>query len=310
MSMRSIARAITFAAQNMRRNIWLSIATITVFLLTLLTVNAALCVSVLADAAATTLEEGLAVDIYFLPGTSEETVAALRGYLSGLPQVRDIQTITAEDALAQFRAAHANDPAVLASLDEVEGNPLGDALRVGAHDAADLPFLVDAAHAPEFSPHLRETVADDAAAESVARLDTLSAQVRSGTIAVAIFFSLIAMLMVINTVRVTTYVRREDIAVMKLVGAKDSLVRAPFLIEIVVDAAIATALAAGIVLVAVTTWSPALQTFFGSGSAAVSALVQGQGLQLFGAQFLGLALIGCLVSAIAMRRYLRMTRAG
>ena len=76
----SIIRLFKFAIQNFFRNFWLSFITITIFVLTLITVNAVLVMNVMADAALQSVEDKVEVSVYFTPEASEDLVKAVQGY--------------------------------------------------------------------------------------------------------------------------------------------------------------------------------------------------------------------------------------
>ncbi len=295
---------ITFALQSIFRNFWLSFVTTSILLLTLVTVNAVLVLNVLASASIDAIEDRVQVDVYFIPGTNEEIVRSVRGYLLGLPQVKNVTTITADEALAIFKEQHATDPEVLSALEEVEGNPFGDALRVQARDTKDFSFILEAVNSPEFAPYIKEKAYTDY--ETVInRLSTFTAKVRWGGLALAAFFGIISLLIVFNTIRVAIYVHKDEIAVMKLVGAKDWFVRGPFLVEAMFYSLAATILMSGIVAAAVWGLEPYIRQFFSGVPVSLADFYRAYGIPLFFAQWIGLSLLGIGTTVIAIRKYLK-----
>ncbi|MBP9827735.1 permease-like cell division protein FtsX [Patescibacteria group bacterium] len=303
--MRSFFRMIKFAAQSILRNFWLSVATTTVFLLTLITINAVLILNVMADAAIESIEDRIQVEIYFNPGTSAEVQASMRGYLVALPEVRDIKVIPAEDALESFKERHANDPEILAALEEVGGNPLGDALRVFPRSPEDFDVLLQAVDSPEFAPYIREKDYDDYIG-TMALLSEFTARIRIGGLILAGFFAAISALIVFNSMRVAIYVHRDEIAVMKLVGAKDWFVRGPFFMEAIFYSAAATGLMALVLFGLLQSLEPTIQAFFAGVPVELSAFYLQNAIVIFGGQFIALVILGVGTTILAMRRYLRV----
>ncbi|KKW30192.1 MAG: hypothetical protein UY72_C0019G0009 [Candidatus Uhrbacteria bacterium GW2011_GWD2_52_7] len=305
-NMRSFFRVIRFALQGTFRNFWLSFVTTSVFLLTLLTVNSLIALNVMADGAIASLEDRVRIDVYFTSNTSEDMLKSARGYLLGLTQVKTVDEIPEEEALAAFKQEHQDDPLVLAALDEVGGNPIGNALRISAHNAEDFGFIIEVLNSsPEYSPYIKDSNFSD----STTAIETLSAfteRVRIGGYALAGFFAFISVLIVLNTIRVAIYVHREEIAIMKLVGATDWFVRGPFLIEATLFAFIATVVMAGVTYAALTAAEPHLMTFFTGVDVALVDYFVAHGAVIFGAQFVSLMLLGVLTTWFAMRRYLRV----
>ena len=303
--MRSLFRIIRFGLQSVMRNFWLSFVTVSVFFLTLLTVNAVIALNVLALASVQSVEERVQVTVYFTSDTSEGMVKNIQAYLLGLSQVKEVSYVTAEDALASFKVRHAADPVILAALEEVDGNPLGQAIKIRAYNAADFGFIIEALNTPEYSPFIKEKNYNDYTS-ALNALSEFSTKVRFGFLVLAAFFGFIAILIVFNTIRVAIYVHRDEIAIMKLVGANDWIVRGPFFFETVFYAFVATGLIAGAMYSILSAANPYILQFF----AGVNVNLLGYFLEhaplIFAGQFAGLSLIGVMTTLVAMRKYLRV----
>lgn len=301
----SVLRAIRFAFQNFFRNFWLSLITVSMLVLTLLTVNVLLVMQLVAGKAIGFAEERIDVSVYFYPATTEDRVRSSAAYLQGLPQVRDVGIITADEALERFTERHAGDDTILQSLDEVGGNPFGPTLVVKAHSADDFPFILDALDNPQFRNDIREK--DFSSYEDViGRIRSTTERIQLFGLALTGIFLLIAVMIVFNTVRVAVFIHREEIGIMKLVGATNAFVRAPFLIECVLYSALAVVIAAAVVVPAVAVVEPNVNMFFNGESAGLLAFFERNGHWVFGAQFLALTLINMFATGVAMRKYLKV----
>lgn len=303
--MRSIVRLVKFAVQSIFRNFWLSFVTTTVLVLTLVTVNALIVLNVLAESTIQSIEDKVQVEVYFNAGTSEDIQKSVRGYLSALPEVKDVAVVPAADSLEAFKALHADDPEILAALEEVEGNPIGDSLLISANDPTDFEFILAAIDSsPEYAPYIKEkNFADHKAV--IERLTSFSDKVRLGGLGLAGFFALISMLIVFNTIRVAIYVHRDEIAVMKLVGAPDWFVRGPFLLEAVFYSAAATALMAGGIAAILQLLEPQIRSFFAGVDINLTTYYWQNAVAIFGLQFLALAILSTITTLFAMRKYLK-----
>ncbi len=301
----SILRAIKFTFQNILRNFWLSFITLTIFVLTLVTVNTVLFVNVVAQEVLESVEERVEVTIYFTPEASEDLVKSAQGYLRGFGQVRDVQFVSAEDALASFEERHAGDEVVLASLEEIGENPFGNALVVSTYSTDDFAFILEAIETPEYSSYIKEKDFTDYEA-IIERIDALSWRIRVAGFALAALFAFIAVLIIFNTIRVAIYVHRDEIGIMKLVGANDWFVRAPFLLEAILYSLKATIIMAIILFLFLELSQDWLVSYFGESHVDVAAYFVENGPTLFLAQFGALALLSLLTTAYAMRRYLRV----
>lgn len=299
-------RVIKFALQNFWRNFWLSLVTVSMLALTLLSVNILLVLNRVTDSAIQAVENRIEVSVYFNPTVTTDQLTSAAGELRALPQVRDVETITADDALAQFKARHASDDAILQSLTEVGGNPFGPSLVIKAGSADDFPAILTALQDPRFQDEIREKDFSDYT-DVINRIRSLTDRARTIGFAIATLFLIIAALIVFNTVRISTFVHREEIGIMKLVGATDRFVKAPFLVEAILYSLLATAIVAGIMLPAVAALEPTLNQFLGSGnSVGLVTFFQQDGLLIFGGEFVALSLLNMLATSLAMRRYLRV----
>lgn len=303
--MRSVTRLVKFAGQSILRNFWLSFVTTSVLVLTLLTVNMLIILNVLADATIGSIEDKVQVEVYFNQGTSEDIQKSVHGYLSALPQVKEVAVIPAEESLEAFKRLHADDPEILAALEEVGGNPIGDSLLISAHDPNDFEFILAALDSsPEYSPYIKEkNFADHQAV--IERLSSFSDKVRWGGLGLAAFFVLISMLIVFNTIRVAIYVHRDEIAVMKLVGAQDWFVKGPFILEAIFYSAAATAIMAGVCVFVLKFLEPQIRSFFAGVDISLATYYWENAVLIFGGQFIALSVLSVITTQFAMRKYLK-----
>lgn len=304
--MRTLWRLFRFAVQSILRNIWLSFATVTVLALTLLTVNMVISLNVLAGAAVRSVESRLSVDIYFNNGVSEAMKANVRGYLTSLPQVATVEAVPADEALKEFQARFADEPEILAAITEVGENPLADALTITAKRAEDLPFLLEAVKTPEFAPSIRRTVAEDDVIAALEQMARYTERIRMVGLALAAFFGLIGTLIVYNAIRMGIYVHREEIAVMRLVGARTVLIRGPFLVEVALYAVAAVVIAGSITIITAATLEPATVNFFSGVDVGLVAFFRRYAVEIFAGQFTALYVLSALATVVAMRKYLRV----
>jgi cell division transport system permease protein len=213
--------------------------------------------------------------------------------------------IPAEESLAAFKTLHADDPEILAALEEVGGNPIGDSLLISANNPDDFEFILAALDSsPEYAPYIKEkNFADHEAV--IERLSGFSEKVKLGGLSLAGFFALISILIVFNTIRVAIYVHRDEIAVMKLVGAQDWFVRGPFLLEAIFYSAMATGIMAVVCVVVLKFLEPQIQSFFAGVDVSLGTYYLENAILIFGAQFLALATLSMITTLFAMRKYLK-----
>lgn len=287
--------------QNIWRNFWLSLVTISVFILTLITINIVLFANVVAQSIITQVEERVEVTVYFATNTSIDIANGAQDFLAGLRQVRHVRLITADQALDDFRDRYSHDETIMSSLDEVENNPFGHSIVIRAQSSADFPFILEALSTPQFDPYIRDKDYIDNQ-QVIERIGQLRDRIQVAGLVLAGLFSLIAALIVFNTIRVAIYVHREEIVIMKLVGASNWFVRVPFFLEIAIYAVLASVITSFLmylVLVANNGWTRWLpEVDFG-------VYWQDYAWWIFGGQIIGLAILGFIATWFAMHRYLK-----
>ncbi|MCW1892277.1 MAG: permease-like cell division protein FtsX [Candidatus Uhrbacteria bacterium] len=281
-------RVFLAAIQNIFRNAWLGIATVIVLVLALTSVNLLVGMNVLIGNAVKLLEQKIDVTVFFKQNANEALVTQAKFFLAELPQVQSVELLQADAALEQFRARHAADAEILSALDELDGNPLGATLRITARAPSDYPFIIDTLKNPQFTDAIESKTYDDHA-DAIASVRSIGDYARKiGAILIAIF-SLIGMLIVFNSIRVAIYTQREEIGIMRLVGASSFFVRAPFVIQGIALAIIALGITAGFVAIGIA-WmdpmltaayggDPGLRTYFSQAWPRL-ALIEGGGLSL------------------------------
>lgn len=298
-------RVSKFALQNFWRNFWLSVITVSMLLLTLVTINILLVMNVVTEKAIGLVEDRIEVSVYFQENTSDDSVKEAVEYLRGLAQVRDVETISSDEAYEQFVARHANDEEILASLDELEGNPFGSTLIVKAHSAEDFDLILDALENPQFADEIREK--DFSSYEEIiSRIRQTTERIQGFGVVLSVIFLLIAILIVFNTVRIGIFIHREEIGIMRLVGASNWFIKAPFLLEMILLSFLAVLANIAIMYPAMTVIEPKFDVYFGSSSVGLVDYFMQNGLMVFGLEFLVLIVITMLSTSLAMRRYLRV----
>ncbi len=301
----STYRVTKFALQNFWRNFWLSVITITMLVLTLLTVNIIVVLNVVTDRAIQAVEDRVEISVYFHSSAPQRSVDNAVAYLRSLNQVRDVQTISADEALAQFSTRHQNDETIIKSLEEIGANPFGSSLIVKAHEVSDFEMILEALENPEFRDDIREKDFSNYQ-EIVARIKDTTDRIRTFGLILSAVFLFIAVLIVFNTVRMSLFIHREEIGIMKLVGASNWFVRAPFLLEMILLSLIALALVLIIIYPTLAVLEPKFGFYFGGETIGLINYFEQNGWKIFGLQFIGLSVLTLLSTGLAMRKYLQV----
>lgn len=306
----TIKRIFRAGVLDFSRNAFVSFASILVMTVTLFTVGTTIFAGVILNSALIELRDKADVNVYFVTDAPEDRILEMKASLEALPEVAQVEYLSRDEALAQFRERHKNDQLTLSALEELKDNPLGAVLNVKAKDISQYEaisaFLQDQQAAQEGSASVIDKINfyDEQHRAALERLQsiTTSAQ-RLGLIIIAL---LIATTLAIsfNTLRLAIYTSRDEIQVMRLVGAGAFYIRAPFMVE-----GVLYGLIAGIVTLLLfypLTWwlGGATGNFFGGVN--IWNYYVGHFLSFF-AIIIGTGVaLGAIASFLAVRRYLKI----
>src|SRR3989344_2541165 len=216
----TLKRILVAAWRSFRRNGWLSTATILVMMMTLFVIGGLLMLSVVTNAVLTELERKIDISVSFEQNTSEDRILAAKREIETLGDVEEVTYTSADEALANFRERHKDDPDILASLDELgDENPLPATLNIKAKNARNFSSIAEFLQSKNY-PGVCDTCINYFENQKViARLSEIVRSVRTFGSAIALLLAFIAVLVAFTTIRLAIYTAREEINIMKLVGA-------------------------------------------------------------------------------------------
>ncbi len=305
MSLNSISQIFIFAWQSFRRNIWLSIATIIMIVLAFVSVNILIALNVVTDTAIEMVKDKIDISVYFNDTVTEPQVLEVKTYLSSLTQVQDITYISQQQALQKFRQRHQSDTLIIQSLEELDQNPLGATLIVKAKDIKDYPEIINVLDNSKYNKLISDKSFDDHEAY-IGKIKQISDNINLVGFGASAIFVLIALMIIFNTIRVAIYTHREEINIMKLVGATNWFIRSPFLLEGIFYGVIACTLSLLIIYPLLNFIQPYLNSFFLTDGFNLLQKLQQSFWPLFLIELLTIAVLNIIGSYIAIRRYLKV----
>ena len=229
-----IKRIIKTGAKSFARNGSVSVASTLVMTVTLTVIASLIFVGALLQSTLQGIKEKVDINIYLEDSASADQAKVLQTRIEGLPEVVTVTYTSADEALVAFRERHAGNPLIVDALDEVGGNPLEASLNVRANDPSQYQAIADFVQVQNVSgENTRNIVKKISYIENKEAIDTLSRIIDSSDrlgIIVALFFIFISILITFNTVRLAIYTSKDEIAVMRLVGASSRYIKGPFVI--------------------------------------------------------------------------------
>lgn len=309
MNLVTIKRIVRAGLLDFWRNAFVSFASILVMTVTLFVVGLTIFAGVILSFTLTELRNKVDVSIYFFTTTPEERVLALKSALEARPEVVSVTYVSREQALAEFREDHKDDQLALQALEELGENPLEASLRIRAEDITQYEAIAQFAQSTDGAEGTASSIDkisfyDPKYRVALDRLQTITSSAqRLGLIVIAI---LVATTIAIsfNTLRLAIYSSREEIQVMRLVGAGSFFIRAPFMLEGMLYGLVGGMIT--LVLFYPLTWwlGSATSTFFGGVN--VFNYYLSNFFMFFGIIVGTGVVLGGIASFLAVRRYLKI----
>ncbi|MDP3957876.1 MAG: permease-like cell division protein FtsX [bacterium] len=290
------------------RNSVVSIAAVLVVSITLFVIGSLIFSRAVLSYSLGQIKEKVDVNVYFSLSAPEEKILALKEQLEALPEVRSVGYISREQALEDFKKRHESDYLTLQALEELGDNPLGAVLNIHAKEPSQYEtiaeFLGGESTLIKENPNIIDKVNYYQNKDIIDRLNSIIDGGEKVGFGVTLVFVLVSIVIVFNTIRLIIFMSREEISVMRLVGASDLYIRAPFMVEGLIYGVVST------IVVLLALW-PAT---YWLGKNATNFLGGLDLFQYYLSNFWEILLImllsGCVVGAIsaflAVRRYLNV----
>lgn len=300
----SLIRVFRMGLKNFWRNIWLSIATTGIMVLTIFSVALLVILNLIGDSALRSLEQKIDVSIYFKTEVTEDQVQPVLRKLETMEEVREAKYVSKDEALEQFKQKHGDKPLIIASLDELDENPLQPTIVVKARSPEDFTAIAGVLQDEKYQDLIEEFNYEDNRT-IIERLNSATQTVEKVGIGLSIGFAIISVLVMFNTVRLTMYTQKEEIGIMRLVGASNMFITAPYIIEGALYGFFATILSTGILYLLLSYMSPIINRFL-EYQADILAYFNQNFLYIVAAELFFGAALGVISSMIAIRRYLKV----
>ena len=305
----TIKRIIRTGFINFWRNSFVSLASIIVLVITLFVIGSLIFVNAMLESSLAQIKDKVDINVYFVTDAPEDAVLGVKKALEELVEVERVVYISREEALENFRVRHANDQVTLQALEELDDNPLRASLRIKASDPSQYGTIVS---------YLEDTLKDDSTGgvsiiskinynenrEVIENLVRIIDSMEKFGLVLTVTLIVASILITFNTVRLAIYTARDEIAVMRLVGASFAYIRGPFVFEGIMYGVIA-ALITLVAFYPLTLWlGPATEAFFGSiniftyytqNFTSIFMVIMGSGI-----------ILGAVSSFLAVKKFLRL----
>ena len=301
-------RMLRYGVNNFTRNAWLTVAATAIMTITLFVIFVSLVAHDVLTNTVDDLRDKVTMSIYLKTDATAENVETIATSARALSNVTGVSIVTPEQARDNFIDQNKDNASTLDAI-KLANNQFPWTLSIKVADINDTSQLskfvaddklvkenISKESPPSFAGDRRDAI------EGIGRAANLAIQ---GGIAISIVFTSISMLIIFNTIRMAIFNRKEEIQMMKLIGAESSFIRGPFLVEAIVYGFFGALIASGLGYALFIAVAPSLE------EAAISVGPTMELLTIY-AGFIGLgmivagAIIGVVSSLLATRRYLKL----
>lgn len=303
-----LKRVIRTGFFNFWRNGTVSLASVLVMMVALTVMGSIFIGKAVLDTSLAELSSRIDINVTFTTSASEEDILEVKHSLESLPEVLLVNYVTRQEALDAFKERHAGDQSILTALDELGENPLGAVLNIKARDPSQYASVAEFLESDNALSSSGITIVDRVNYfQNKVAIDRLTQIISSAdklAFAATLFFAIVSILIAFNTIRLTIYIARDEISVMRLVGASTTYIQGPFVVVGIIYGLVA-ALITVIVFLPITYWlGSTTETFFGGFN--VFSYYLRNFLEIAFIIFGSGVVIGAISSFLAIRKYLKI----
>lgn len=298
-----ISRTLKAGFQNFYRNGSLTVAAVSILTLALLIISVILVLSISANLGLKYIQEKIDIRVYFKSDVEEQEIMSFRSEVQKYKEVKSADYISKNKALDDFKTANAGKPEILKAIEAVEENPLLASVNIKAVNPEQYDIIAKAVENSAYKNKIA-SINYQQYKLVIDRFNTTIRTIRKTGVFLFILFSIIAILITFNVIRMTIFNHGTEIEIMRLVGASNSFIRLPFVFEGVIYGCFAAVIAIILLFPIVKIVTP-----YVVGSAYVQ-IIQADFTKyfilIFIAQLFVGILLGIISSLLAIRRYLRV----
>lgn len=306
----TLGRIIHVGGLNFVRNAWLAIAAMAVMVVTLTIVLFSIVTSATFNNTIAQINSKINISVYLADTVTDQQRMHLSDQLKKLPNVKSVNYVSKDQALAEYKAQNAGNSSLLQAINEA-GNPLPASIQIEPRDTSKIQTIKQFLDQPQYikleDPQAGTSYSGDrkAAIDHIAHATAILGRI--GAFAV-LLFAFISMLIIFNTIQMAIFNRREELQIMRLLGASTWYIRGPFVVESIVYGILSALISIALIDAVFLAASSALQ------ASSLGLLDIGYSNKYFHEHFLWLLtlqlsvgiVIGAVSSIIATQRYLKL----
>lgn len=303
-------RMLRYGVNSFTRNSWLTIAATAVMTITLLIILMAVVARVLLGNIITTTQDRVSIPINLRPDATQQQIRIAKEKLATVSDVKEVQYLSLEQMKKEYIETAKPSVEELRAISDLPVSPFFPKFSVVLHNANQTEALKKFVRT---DPDIRAVLHTDIrrapvfSGDSSKIIRTISSWISTAQtigLVAGIAFIAISTLIIFNTIRMAIFNRRDEIEMMKLIGADKGFIRNPFVVEAVMYGLVAAILATVIGCVAFLAIEPKLNVY-GIGTTNIHLAIVAYWWLVFSAVAGMGTLIGIVSSRLAVHRYLK-----
>lgn len=303
-----IKRIFRTGLTNFWRNGFVSLSSLVVMFITLFMISSLIFMSAILKFSLQEIKDKVDINVYFVKNTTEADILSFKKSIEGIAEVATV-TYTSEDiALANFKERHKDDASTLQALDELGDNPLTASLSIKAKEPSQYEgiakFLNESDSVNGVGNPIIEKVNYYQNKMVIDKLTKITTAANTVGFWVSVLFLIISIVITFNTIRLAIFISKDEISVMRLVGASGRYVKGPFVVSGILYGIVSATLVM-IVFFGLTYWIGNLSKNFFVGLDLFDFYLKNFG-QIFIIVFGSGIALGAVSSYLAVHRYLKV----
>lgn len=288
---------------NFYRNGWLTFATVSILATSLYIIGITIILGFTANLIIANLQDKINVSVYFNLSVPEERVMEIKNKLSEYDEIKYVDYVSKEKALEELLGLSSNTETITKALDEIGENPLPASIVIRANNPAQYEKIVESVNNSFFKDDI-SNVNYEENKKVIDRLTNIILMSRQAGSIFGLVFVFVSVLITFNAIRITMYSHKQEFEVMRLVGASNLYIRAPFVFE-----GVLYGMVAGVVVMIMLFATSYFISPLTNGSIPQGNLLNiyfGNFFLILAGLFAGGIFLGVISSFIAIRRYLKI----
>ena len=240
--MRSLLRVLKYGWQEFSRNMGISLGNVFILFLAFFLVGVAFLSNGLSENFIKKLQEKVDITVFFKDEAKEKDILVLERKLKSLKEVKEVRYISKEEALKKFKKKYERNSLLMSALKEIGENPFPASLTIKAKSPEyyeKISLFIE----KSFPLKLIEKITYKEHKDIISRIISFSKIFQKTVLIASLILIIIALLVTLNTIRLSIFAKKEELEIMKLIGGSNFFARGPFIIQGIIVGALGGTLA-------------------------------------------------------------------